>query len=602
MSDNFKNRRDFFYKLLLAFLGGAGLSKSASAQASSSELKRLMPSVSPSFKDKTDIFYVTDLNDLECGYYGEIVFVSGYSKEMSNKRVTSASGFFCSYPKGSYKYFDGGIIIESINCIWKRQFENSISIEWYGATGDGFTDDTAALAKANAAGALYELPVYFQSGRKYKLSSEFEIDISKTSWICLGQCLLVWAGDAIESAIRLFCSEEGYLTRTVNNKVALSGLSLIGGSTKHLFKSTAILIGGKEKSTALFKIERVNIQGWETNIYFDDNSWRICLSDCQFLWGKIISKENAINSGECMVFSNCILADAFSSTELYQGDWHFMGCSIDNHQIKVFGEASVYFDHGHIENPGRRVSEFVAVGVYSKNSFASITNTLVFMSKTPKVIDTPLFYVAEDNQYLGMYINNLRCDQNENFNPSFGKENALVLIGGKGRVVIDNVQINANNKNYFALSKTTNLVISNPYFSNGLQSWNISGNVVVQNSITKFSKQSVIVENNSSLSQMLHVESNAVLTGGMWVKFVNSYESILIVKIEFLNLSNVVESRDLFNFKAADFSDWTWVRIGAVVPKFITQCELSISLQRGNELADSKVYVDSVILNSSFSK
>jgi len=601
MLNKYKQRRSFLYKSLLAFLGAAGIQRLAVGQTLQSETsKASLPTVTSDDHNVGRIFS-TDLSQRVCNFYGEIIFVSGYSRASANQIIDAACGFFYSIPKSDNLRGDGGIIIESVNCMWKREFKDSIFAEWYGAVGDGVNDDTAALISANNSGHLYELPVFFVSGRKYKVGSVFEVDVSKTSWVCIGQCSIVWKEEVNGAALRLFCSEENYQNRTVNNKVALNGISFIGGTTKHLFESTAIIIGGNEKSTALFKIERVNIQGWDTNVYFDDNSWRINFSNCQFLWGKIKSKENAKNSGECMVFNDCMLADAFSTTELYQGDWHFIGCSLDNHEIKVFGEASVYFDHGHIENPGRHSSEFTAVGVYSKDAFASVTNTLVFISKTPKVIDTPLFYVDDENRYLGLYINNLRCDQNANFNPSFGTENTLVLVGGKGRAVIENIQINASNKNYFALSKTANIVISDPYFDKGLQSWKCSGKVVVQKLVTKFSDQAISMQSGSSIYQDIFVKENAILSGGMWIKFAESYSSLLLIKIEFFDSNNDSSSKNVFSFHAMDFLDWKWVRIGSVVPNSVSKCRLSINMLGRESEPHTNIYIDSVILSSSIS-
>ena len=65
-------------------------------------------------------------------------------------------------------------------------------------------------------------------------------------------------------------------------------------------------------------------------------------------------------------------------------------------KIKSFGDACVYFDNGHIENQVEKNNKFVAVGIYSKDASASVTNSRLIMSKTPKLITTPVFYVADE--------------------------------------------------------------------------------------------------------------------------------------------------------------------------------------------------------------
>ncbi|MDH8517211.1 hypothetical protein QIH19_27630, partial [Klebsiella pneumoniae] len=78
------------------------------------------------------------------------------------------------------------------------------------------------------------------------------------------------------------------------------------------------------------------------------------------------------------------------------------------------------------------------VSINSINSFASVIDSFIFISPTPKIINTPLFYVISDNEN-GLYVRNLRFQATENYNPSKGTENALVLVGGDGKSYLENV-------------------------------------------------------------------------------------------------------------------------------------------------------------------
>lgn len=61
---------------------------------------------------------------------------------------------------------DGGIVIQG----WKRQYDSIPNVKWFGATGDGNTDDTEAIKKAVEAST----GVYFPAGN-YKITSTIQM-------------------------------------------------------------------------------------------------------------------------------------------------------------------------------------------------------------------------------------------------------------------------------------------------------------------------------------------------------------------------------------------------------------------------------------------
>ncbi|HHT1050717.1 TPA: hypothetical protein ACTYEH_001258 [Raoultella ornithinolytica] len=550
---------------------------------------------SPS-NNNTNSIALNNLSIRETKSIGELIYISDFIEGSNVYNSNNAfSGFFTSAVKVGVRP-DGYIHIQGPNCIWSRVINDCIYVEWFGARGDGVIDDSHAIYLANQCANNYGLPLKFSPNKKYLVSQSFQVDIARSSWHGGERSVLQWAKSPDGYALRVFSSQSVYSRTRVNNKVALSNLTILGGGIRDLYTSKAITVGGVEKSSSLFSFKNINIQGWEVNLYFDDNSWRIKVEDCLFLWGKILSKPQAVNSGECMFFSNCMFADNFSSTELHTGDWHYVSCSIDNHEIKVFGDACIYFDNGHIENPGRKNKKFTALGIYSENGSASVTNTRLIISSTPKIITTPIFYVMDKNKSLGLYINNLRYDQKHNFDPSLSDVEGVFLVGGEGKVVIDNMFTNMIDSNFVALSKTSNILLVNQDFKSNLQGWDSSGHVIVQNNVCRVSHNCLLLSGKSSVQQKIIIQSDEVITGGVWAKLSSNDNAILRISIKFIDPTGKAIISEGYEFSKKTEFDWEWIRLGAVSPKNVQYCLVSIFLESGPE-GRSEAYIDGLVIN-----
>ncbi|MEI4926587.1 hypothetical protein Q8G50_29180, partial [Klebsiella pneumoniae] len=139
----------------------------------------------------------------------------------------------------------------------------------------------------------------------------------------------------------------------------------------------------------------------------------------------------------------------------------------------------------------------------------------------PKIINTPLFYVISDNEN-GLYVRNLRFQATENYNPSKGTENALVLVGGDGKSYLENVRVSLNNKSYLALNKNDSSVLMNSRFKDGLRYWDFNDGVSLQARISSNDSETIVFsKNGASLSQSVLVKSTGILSGGMMLKIVS---------------------------------------------------------------------------------
>ncbi|HCB1118095.1 TPA: hypothetical protein MYN68_001222 [Klebsiella pneumoniae] len=495
-------------------------------------------------------------------FIGECVFISG--QEATQDDSFFYSGYFVSIPVIADELIDNVIYIRGKNCTWKRKIDDFIDVSWFGAIGDGINDDSNAISRANIAAHNECLPLKFIPGHIYQVKKTYEIDVSKTSWFSSDLSTLKWFNDFnADFAIRLFSSQKDYSKRFQNVKVAIKSIAIIGAGIKNLLDSCAIKIGGDERNSSLFTIDSVSIQGWRTTLAFDNNSWRIKFCDCHFLWGNIIAPPGNKNSGECMVFDNCMFADNRSYTELHYGDWFFSKCSFDNHEVKLFGDANVFINQSHMENPGRKTTDFTIVSINSINSFASVIDSFIFISPTPKIINTPLFYVISDNEN-GLYVRNLRFQATENYNPSKGTENALVLVGGDGKSYLENVRVSLNNKSYLALNKNDSSVLMNSRFKDGLRYWDFNDGVSLQARISSNDSETIVFsKNGASLSQSVLVKSTGILSGGMMLKIVSGDLKLTLECYD--SLDNNITTRE-WNCSATDYSDWSWVRFGEKLP------------------------------------
>ncbi|PHB06811.1 hypothetical protein COE84_28470 [Bacillus wiedmannii] len=234
----------------------------------------------------------------------------------------------------------------------------SISVKTFGATGNGFTDDTLAIKKAISYAIDFakaedgRVTVSFPPGT-YKVTSTINIDSSYVQLQSPGARIKY----SLMTGTVFNITASTDLTYKQNFKV-LDGFFIEGGSERG---SSTVAInmegiragnGGIGKGPSHVIISSVNIDHFHKGIVMKDNTYLVKFEDTEaFNCDYCIYVDESTNAGERILFQNCNFYN--SETALYLNAWfdmHFNSCSFDyNHQNVVMYRGNVFIDHSSLE-------------------------------------------------------------------------------------------------------------------------------------------------------------------------------------------------------------------------------------------------------------
>lgn len=207
---------------------------------------------------------------------------------------------------------NGGTIIQATGVVtgrWKRVFSGAVNVKWFGAKGDGATDDTVAIQSALffARDSDYGANVFLPDGKYYisqtlviesKTQSEFynRVNIEGSSSV---NCTIIYNGNENAIVVRNYYSSS-YLIKVHIKSIGIT-------KTTNLYTG----IGLSSRLSAWFEMSDIIIENFETG-YELKNSLGATLIKCWFRYNKYgmtanqttTLPPNAVNLYDCIIAGN----------------------------------------------------------------------------------------------------------------------------------------------------------------------------------------------------------------------------------------------------------------------------------------------------------
>lgn len=260
------------------------------------------------------------------------VYVSGY---LATAKPSGVAGAFVLDSTDLVTADDGGLcIVDHLGRRWKRSYAGPVFATWYGAKGDGVADDTLPILAALAIGAAFLPP------GTYKTTATLPVDYSKSS--LHGDRATITSSVAAGSpAIKVFSSasygadgKDPYTKNYVQE--ACKGFALVGTRQTPAPAGGAGFIGWQIGQAGADYFQSGDAQivdcptfGFDTQILFADNGWRVKFKECALSGGNYpIWFSNPNNAGEVMVFEGCWIVGWAATLLINGGYFVFDRCSL----------------------------------------------------------------------------------------------------------------------------------------------------------------------------------------------------------------------------------------------------------------------------------
>lgn len=342
---------------------------------------------------------------------------------------------------------------------------------------EGETDDTGMLQRAITLGNATKKPINLLPNKIYLVSGSLGLlDVNKSSLHGIGS-IIQFSGMNNGHGLDVISSAD-YTNNIKNTRVAISGIQFFGGTSTSKLSISCLFLGRtvntpNQQANAMYSIQNVAIQGFNYNIEFGNNAWRISFLNLNSRWGQIYAPTGLSDMGENINFNNCMINDGGSDVILGTGEFMFDNCSFDNVTLRGNGDVTIFCNKCHFENPGYNGAGYRYVSCENNNTNIFIDNSsFIFNTPTSGSFNQALCYCADSVVVGGIHFGKMKLFENSGYQPWLTDENA-VLVAGKGRVTFNGVWATWLNNFNMTLSKYSNQIDNGDAEINSIRGWNI---------------------------------------------------------------------------------------------------------------------------------
>ena len=346
---------------------------------------------------------------------------------------------------------------------------------------------------------------------------------------------------------------------------------------------------------AFFLFSGITLSGFPVGIRFGNHTWRITFDRCKVAGcdtalvaePRRIAPSGTLEFGENMRILNSLLSSGI--TVLNTGEFHFVGVSFLNHSLVVGGDATVFVDHSHLENPGGRPPLGRFVRVEGPQGFLVLRDSRVIAGRSPGgPLDRALFFV--DSTEGGLVLEGVHVNRSETYRPELRDSNR-VLVAGSGPVQARDVHTYNGWGGLWVVAKQLNL-LADGGAEKGLRGWSITGSVQVSDQAKN--GRAAFLLGRGSLAQQVPVRPGERVGLHLWLRLAPGPAGAgnLEVQLEFLDSRGEVLATRRFTPRAE--TQWkVWVPPHLRVPAGAAALRLRLQAS-----GPAQLLVDDVILNA----
>lgn len=272
-------------------------------------------------------------------------------------------------PAGAAKQFTVGSLVDVYN------------VKHYGATGNGTTDDTTAIAAALAA-APAGATILFPAGT-YRTTSALTISAAIN---------VVGYGATLKSA----AYNDGTKIAIASSGITIRGLTIDGGYTSGLsgYTGPGLITINNSSNTALSDIQILDCtikNASFVGIAPQDNVVRVRIKDCLF------------TNNWCSIYFGTTIGGTWpSNTDCevigcrFYNNWgtgsQSGACKVQGDYTRTVGPTRFVFDNNIIDNPGE-----MGIEIWKNGLHCSVRNNIIYNAVYSVSIDGSSFCIAENN-------------------------------------------------------------------------------------------------------------------------------------------------------------------------------------------------------------